>query len=80
MMNYYVHMIETQIKSGAQIAIDNAMAKFKAAKRIAVENFVLSAGDNHMHNHMNLSMDAKMYKWNGATVSAIKKALRELGK
>jgi hypothetical protein len=73
-------MIETTIESGEQIAVANALKKFKAAKKNAVENFVFSATDNHMHNHMNLSMDAKMYKWNGATISAIKYALRELGK
>ena len=62
------------------IAIENAIKKAPKAKKTAVENFVWSAPDDRMDNSMNLSMDARAYKWNADTVKAIRSALLELGK
>lgn len=42
------------------------------AKKIAVENFLGTLGDLTTHEAIaNLNMDAKLYKWNAATVKAI---------
>jgi hypothetical protein len=61
-------------------AINKALKKFPKAKKIAVENFVGTAGDERMANQSNLDMDAGLYQWNTATRGAIYQALRELGK
>lgn len=53
------------------------MAK-AAIKQIAVDNFLGSLGGVSERDAIdNLNMDAKMYKWNAATVSAIRKGIRE---
>ena len=54
--------------------------KFSSApgvKVIAVENFLLTVHHNTsvMFAKQNLVMDAKLYKWNSATVDAIKKGI-----
>lgn len=40
-------------------------------KRIAVENFLMSMGDDGVLARCNLALDAKLYKWNKATCDAI---------
>lgn len=49
------------------------LATRKNVKQIAVENFLstLYPGDERSNTIDNLYMDAKMYKWNAATVKAI---------
>lgn len=61
-------------------AVDKAMAKYPKARRIAVENFTSSCGDQGMHNALNLQADRKAYNWTQQTVDAIKLAVRLLGK
>ena len=61
-------------------AIERVMKRYKKAKRIPVRNFVCTAPDDKMANSINLSEDARMYRWNSDTYCAIRDALRELGK
>jgi len=63
-----------------QTAVQDALIKYPKAKKIAVENFVWSASTDKRANAMNIGQDARDHSWNAATVSAIKMALRELGK
>lgn len=55
--------------------IAKALAKFKNAKKIAVENFTMGYDELSMEAAMNLEMDASLYKWNAHTVSAIRYVL-----
>jgi len=54
------------------------LANKPGVKKIAVENFLMTVdnNDNAMYAGMNLGEDAKSYKWNAATVSAIKEGIR----
>lgn len=61
-------------------AIQEALRRHPNARRIAVVNFVSSAGSNGMHNALNLEQDRKAYGWNSTTVQAIKYGLRLCGK
>lgn len=63
-----------------QQLIDQALIKFKTARRIAVENFTESAPADKTANNINLSADSKSYKWNRDTVSAIRHVLKSLGR
>lgn len=63
-----------------QTLIDSTLLKYKKAKRIAVENFTITAPDDRMANAINLNADARAYKWNSDTVKAIRKVLSTLGK
>lgn len=59
----------------SRLSIDqiDGLASRKGVKRIAVENFLMSA-DPGMSRHIhcvNLNLDAKLYKWNDATFRAI---------
>jgi len=51
----------------------------KGVKKIAVENFLytVSANRNIQSALLNLEMDSKMYKWNSATVNAIRTGIKE---
>lgn len=40
-------------------------------KRIAVENFLMSMGENESDARANLNLDAGLYKWNAPTRNAI---------
>lgn len=55
--------------------INKAIAKFKNAKRIAVENFTMGYDSMSMEAYMNLEMDAASYKWNSHTIQAIQYVL-----
>ena len=52
-----------------------SLASRKGVKRIAVENFLATMGTNRTNAAINLGMDAKSYKWNLATVRAIRKGI-----
>ena len=55
------------------------LASGKGVRRIAVENFLGSlGGSDRMGASMNLHADAKCYKWNAATVNAIRKGINLL--
>lgn len=52
------------------------LASGKGVRRIAVENFLGSLGGvDRMGASMNLSQDARDYRWNAATVNAIRKGI-----
>jgi hypothetical protein len=55
------------------------LASRKGVRRIAVENFLASLGSSPSKQAalMNLGEDARMYKWNAATVSAIRTGIGE---
>jgi len=65
-----------QTQSSTETFIAAALKKYPKAKTIAVENFCVSAPDDHMANSINLNADARSYKWNAHTVNAIKYVLR----
>jgi len=45
-------------------------------KRMAVENFLMSMGTNNLIAKANLELDAKLYKWNSATIHAIRAGIK----
>jgi len=54
------------------------LASKKGVKAIAVQNFLGSLGGmTRMDALMNLSMDARSYKWNTPTVNAIRSGILE---
>jgi len=57
-----------------------SLSKFKGAKRIAVENFLITSSTDIKQSYalMNLDYDKRLYKWNSTTVNAIKFGLRKL--
>ena len=50
----------------------NKLASRKNVKKIAVENFLMTMGDNAPEAIFNAVYDAESYNWNNATVQAIK--------
>jgi hypothetical protein len=55
-----------------------ALSKLKGVKSIAVQNFLGSLdGLTASEAHSNLKMDARLYKWNAATVRVITHGLIE---
>ena len=55
--------------TGAEI---EKLASRKGVKKLSVENYLASMGDDAMAASINLTQDAKSYKWNAATVKAIR--------
>lgn len=57
--------------------IQKLLAKYPDAKKIAVENFLMTVGNNPNPQCAlaNLQMDANLYKWNQATQRAIKEGI-----
>lgn len=53
------------------------LARRKGVRRIAVENFLMTVTNNPNSStaFSNLFLDAKLYKWNAATVKAIQKGI-----
>ncbi len=51
------------------------LASRPGVKRIAVENFLSSLSGNGSDDFENCRMDARLYKWNAATVAAINKGI-----
>jgi len=47
-------------------------SKRDGVKTRAAEGFLCSMGTNEMYAVMNLNQDARIYKWNAATIEAIK--------
>lgn len=47
------------------------LAGRKGARRMAVENFLMSMGDDRFHALNNLAYDAIVYRWNPETRKAI---------
>lgn len=60
--------------------IEEALEKYPKAKRIAVENFVMSAWNGPESNRYNLFGDTILYNWNNDTVRAIRYCLKKEGK
>jgi len=48
----------------------------KGVRKIAVENFLFSMGEDGRTALSNLYLDASLYKWNSATINAIQKGIR----
>jgi hypothetical protein len=55
--------------TGAEI---DTLAARKGVKGHVVANYLASMGDDPMAADINLTQDAKSYKWNAATVKAIR--------
>jgi hypothetical protein len=52
--------------------IEYVLKKYPKARRIAVENFIMSSvGNRYDYQLANLEIDAELYKWNEATRQAI---------
>ena len=51
------------------------LAARKGVKRIAVENSLMSLSGNKAHDYANIEVDARLYKWNAATLNAILKGV-----
>jgi hypothetical protein len=63
-------------KDEQDILIENALKKYPEAKRIAVENFVMTAlVDAKYDNRYNLIDDTINYGWNADTFAAIRECL-----
>lgn len=57
------------------------LSEGKGVKSIAVINFLSSLGDLTLQEALaNLNLDANLYKWNAATVNAIRKGILDLVK
>jgi len=57
------------------------LSEGKGVKSIAVINFLSSLGDLTRQEALaNLNLDANLYKWNAATVNAIRKGILDLVK
>ena len=56
--------------------IEYALKKFPNARRVAVENFTLTAETLDTETRWNLESDAKAYGWNSHTVGAIRFVLQ----
>jgi len=52
------------------------LASRPGIKRMAVENFLMSMGTNNLITKANLELDAKLYKWNSATIRAIRAGIK----
>lgn len=52
------------------------LASRKNVKKMAVENFLMSMGDNSGAAYENLRADARSYKWNTATQNAISAGIK----
>ena len=52
------------------------LASRKGVRRIAIENFLTSLGGMSKSDAIaNMKMDAKLYKWNGATQRALREGI-----
>lgn len=64
------------MKMLTMIEIADILRKNPNAKRIAVENFLSTMGNDKNVAMSNLGFDAKSYKWNTATVKAITQGIK----
>jgi hypothetical protein len=55
------------------------LASRRGVRAVAVRNFLLTVGENKnlMVAYANLEADARSYRWNAATVNAIRTGIRE---
>jgi len=59
--------------------IEYVLKKYPKARRMAVENFIMSSvGNRYDYQLANLEIDAELYKWNEATRQAIRTGLHIL--
>ena len=49
----------------------NKLTSRKNVRKIAVENFLMTMGNNPSAASINMGYDADLYKWNNATIQAI---------
>lgn len=56
--------------------IEEVLAIYPRASRIAVENFCFSAPEDKDANLWNLTRDAQIYEWDIQTIRAIRKILK----
>lgn len=58
--------------------IETLLVRFKKAKRIAVENFLMTVANNGnaMNAFANEEMDARLYNWNADTRKAIQRGIQ----
>jgi hypothetical protein len=84
MTNGYNDVVEglRQLKNALSYVplTEQALVKFPAAKKIAVENFTMDYNSLSFEANMNLTQDQKSYKWNNDTVKAIKWVLNQKNK
>ena len=52
--------------------VDQAMVKYRKARRIAVSNFSSGYSSMSYECRANLQMDTRLYSWKAPTVNAIK--------
>ena len=50
----------------------NKLASRKNVRKIAVENYLMTMGNNEFEAILNLGYDRDLYHWNNETVKAIK--------
>ena len=55
------------------------LANQKGVKSNAAYGFLSTMGDNGMYAGMNLNQDARDYRWNAATIKAIRDGIRLAG-
>jgi hypothetical protein len=55
--------------------IQTILKKYPGAKKIAVENFLLTKQDNPWVDTINATNDALLYKWNNDTINAIREGI-----
>jgi hypothetical protein len=59
--------------------IEKTLEKHPKAKRIAVENFLMSSvGYDYDSQIRNLYLDASLYRWNTQTINAIRQGLNAM--
>ena len=51
-------------------------ANRKGVRKIAIENFLMTMGNNPLAASINMGYDADLYKWNNATIKAIKDGIQ----
>jgi hypothetical protein len=57
--------------------IKEILAKYPEARKIAVENFLISMSGDRSENQSNLELDTNLYHWNADTVNAITEGIYE---
>jgi len=50
-------------------------ARRKGVRRITVENFLMSMGENEKEARANLELDLVLYHWNASTIKAIREGI-----
>lgn len=55
----------------------NELAAKRGARAIAVQNFLGSLAGGQSDALANLELDARSYRWNAATIAAIRQGIRE---